>query len=94
MIEAIIIIILIGIICWVRHIQKKLETHDKLSQLAESIMWNTLLENKVINQGTYDEALERFNKNVHSALSTGKQKQAQVRALEALLKNKQNGEKK
>jgi hypothetical protein len=93
MIDLIIIVGLIIIGFWVYQTHVRIETHDKLSQLAESIMWNTLLENKVISQETYDEALDRFNRNRPSALSSEKQKQAQIKALKVLLKDKESVEK-
>lgn len=68
-----------------REAHKQLEIHKKLAQLAESIMWNKLLENEIISQEDYEDALERFQRNVQAALTSDEKKLAQIKAIGALL---------
>lgn len=87
--EILIIIIVIGLISlasWVHKINAKFESHNKLSQLAESVLWNTLLEQRIITEEVYNDALDRFKRNIPSALTSDKKKQAQIDALRALLR--------
>lgn len=50
-----------------RNAHKRLERHKKLSVLAESVLWDTLLEKEVIDRATYQDALDRFHRDVDSA---------------------------
>ena len=70
-----------------RAAHKRIEKNIILSQLAESVMWNTLLETGVVSQANYDEALERFKRNVGPALTSEKKKLAQINALRGLLED-------
>lgn len=94
--EIVIIILVIGLILltsWVHRIQARLESHRKLSELAESVLWNTLLEQGVISEEVYQDALDRFRRNIPSTLSSDNKKRAQIEALRGLLEDEKSEKK-
>ncbi len=88
--EFVAIILLVGLSVWVHRLQNDLWRHKKLSELAESVLWNTLIETNVISQDTYRQANDRFIMNVPAALTSDKKKLAQLSALRNLLKREQD----
>ena len=88
--EFVAIILLVGLSIWIRRLQNDLWRHKKLSELAESVLWNTLMETNVVSQDAYDQAQDRFMRNVPAALTSDKKKLAKLKALRNLLKKEQD----
>ena len=88
--EFVAIILLVGLSIWIRRLQNDLWRHKKLSELAESVLWNTLMETNVVSQDAYDQAQDRFMRNVPAALTSDKKKLAKLKALRNLFKKEQD----
>lgn len=79
------IITIVIIVIWIRYIQETEKINKNISKWEISTIWDTLLENNVLDQNQYEEAMRKGQVNFNASMVSQKKKEGQLKALRDLV---------